>query len=943
MTDSSPVEDLESGGAAVGGEPVEQAVEATPVPAPKEPVRTPDLDVELESPLPARLAVGRGTSLFVYGSCFHRSRRVTDVQLLLDGVPTRPLAELMPRTDLFEALVAEKHSDPQAKLGSTAIGNAYRSAFWGFIDIPPRERPGQAEVGISVGLADGGREQAILGMIELEPDLAPLPEAPHLPDASPQHVAICMATYEPPLDLFERQVESIKAQTHRRWTCVISDDASNPELFEAMRRVVGDDPRFVLSRSPRRLGFYHNFERALRLAPPAAPFLCFCDQDDRWYPDKLEVLLRNIGSANLVYSDMRITDSEGKRISSTYWSHRRNAYSNLASVLIANTITGAASMFRRELLEFALPFPPRHGDAYHDHWVGLVALTLGKVRYVDRPLYEYVQHGRAAIGHARANADLGGGSLRDTVSRALSDPPSLFAGTRDIYFWDYCRLLLSARILRIRCGEQAPQRKRHALDLMLATQRSRAAVGWLALRRLRRFVGATETLDSEGSLLRGLAWRSVIGALSRGRDRPRTWTKADASLPPSPVELAGPRTEGLPWLSLARAKTQPLEVQVRGDAPARINILIPQIDLKHLFGGYIAKLNLAGALARRGHRVRLVAVDRSDRMPQNWRQRVESFSGLEGIFDRVEVAFGRDPGESLEMNPRDQLLASTWWTAYQANELLGSLERDRFVYVIQEYEPFTFPMGSMAALAEESYRFPHFALFSSELLRDFFRRRRIGVYAAGPEAGDRDSVAFENAITAVAPPTAAELARRESRRLLFYSRPESHAARNMFELGYMALAEALSQGTFDGWQLCGVGSVDGQRYVSVGSDATLEVLPRLSQDTYAELLPTFDVGLALMYTPHPSLVPIEMASAGLRVVTNSFENKTPEAMSRISANLIVAEPSITGVAAALKEAVATAGDSELRARGAAVNWPRDWDSALNDEVIDRLVSFIENC
>ena len=52
-----------------------------------------------------------------------------------------------------------------------------------------------------------------------------------------------------------------------------------------------------------------------------------------------------------------------------------------------------------------------------------------------------------------------------------------------------------------------------------------------------------------------------------------------------------------------------------------------------------------------------------------------------------------------------------------------------------------------------------------------------------------------------------------------------------------------------------------------------------------------------MYTPHPSLVPIEMASAGMLTVTNTFENKTAEALAAISANLIAAEPTIEAVAA----------------------------------------------
>jgi hypothetical protein len=37
-----------------------------------------------------------------------------------------------------------------------------------------------------------------------------------------------------------------------------------------------------------------------------------------------------------------------------------------------------------------------------------------------------------------------------------------------------------------------------------------------------------------------------------------------------------------------------------------------------------------------------------------------------------------------------------------------------------------------------------------------------------------------------------------------------------------------------------------------------------------------------MDTPHPSLVPLEMASAGMLVVTSTFENKTYDALRAIS-------------------------------------------------------------
>ena len=154
-------------------------------------------------------------------------------------------------------------------------------------------------------------------------------------------------------------------------------------------------------------------------------------------------------------------------------------------------------------------------------------------------------------------------------------------------------------------------------------------------------------------------------------------------------------------------------------------------------------------------------------------------------------------------------MASTWWTAHIAASALASLSGGRFLYLIQEYEPFTFPMGTYAALATDSYRLPHFGLFSSELLRDYFRRHGIGVFAEGTTAGDAASASFENAITPVDPPSAPDLARRETRRLLFYARPEPHAARNMFELGVLALGRAVEKGAFGvGWELRGIGTVE---------------------------------------------------------------------------------------------------------------------------------------
>ena len=84
-----------------------------------------------------------------------------------------------------------------------------------------------------------------------------------------------------------------------------------------------------------------------------------------------------------------------------------------------------------------------------------------------------------------------------------------------------------------------------------------------------------------------------------------------------------------------------------------------------------------------------------------------------------------------------------------------------------------------------------------------------------------------------------------------------------------------------------------------------------------------------------------MASAGMLAVTNTFENKTPEAMAAISSNLISAEPTIDRVAEALRAAAAEASDLERRVGGSAVRWSRDWNESFGDELLERVTASLE--
>jgi glycosyltransferase involved in cell wall biosynthesis len=471
------------------------------------------LDVRVQTEFPGGLPAGSRTAIFVLGACFHRRVRVRRTEIVVDGVATAADAERMPRLDLYR-----QDQNP----------HSYRSGFWAIV---PVEAPavGEIEVAIRATLADGTTAEAPVGRIPVS-DLPSIePEAIARAEGRGARVAIAMATFDPDPELFRNQVASIRAQTIDDWICVVSDDCTPLPAFERMRAVLDGDRRFMLSRSGRRLGFYKNFERALALVRSTTPYVALADQDDRWYPEKLQTLLDSLGDAQLVYSDQRVVDTGGRVVAEGYWTgQRRNNYTSLASLLIANTVTGAASLFRRELLDDALPFPEPPGDQFHDHWLGLVALSTGRIAYVDRPLYDYVQHESATLGHVAANVGVSRGAF---VARLLRGQwRGLFSGWRAAYFLAYCRLRLLAEVLLMRAGGAMDRRSRRTLRRFTRSERSPVGFTWLAVRGARRWFGQTETLGAERLLVQGILWRYLIKSLAAGRRRPSQRIPADASL-----------------------------------------------------------------------------------------------------------------------------------------------------------------------------------------------------------------------------------------------------------------------------------------------------------------------------------------------------------------------------------------------------------------------------
>lgn len=203
-----------------------------------------------------------------------------------------------------------------------------------------------------------------------------------------------------------KQIDSLLSQTYKDWFLYIKDDCSTDDtinIIKGYEKRYKDKIKVILSDKPTGSA-KNNFFSLLQYS--TSSYVMFCDQDDVWLPEKIqltynkmkEIEKENVDIPILVHTDLKVTDDKLNVISDSLLKMQNLDYNRdkLNNLLVQNIVTGCTIMVNRNLLKYIIEIPQY--AIMHDWWMALIASTIGKIGFINKPTILYRQHNENNVG-----------------------------------------------------------------------------------------------------------------------------------------------------------------------------------------------------------------------------------------------------------------------------------------------------------------------------------------------------------------------------------------------------------------------------------------------------------------------------------------------------------------------------------------------------------------
>ncbi|MDD3001238.1 MAG: glycosyltransferase [Candidatus Riflebacteria bacterium] len=201
-------------------------------------------------------------------------------------------------------------------------------------------------------------------------------------------ISIAMTVYNGEKYISE-QLESIAGQTLLPDELVICNDSSTDRSLSVLDELKKRAPFKVnIINHETNKGYAIAFNTAL--CKTSGDFVFLCDQDDCWFPNKIESVItafKENPQFLFVSHNAMCTDSNLKSLDKTLFD-----YDVIRNLEYGSAIHGCVTCIRRELLDYALPIPQSYT---FDRWFALLAQSLNLKFRIDSPLQYYRRHEKA--------------------------------------------------------------------------------------------------------------------------------------------------------------------------------------------------------------------------------------------------------------------------------------------------------------------------------------------------------------------------------------------------------------------------------------------------------------------------------------------------------------------------------------------------------------------
>ncbi len=211
------------------------------------------------------------------------------------------------------------------------------------------------------------------------------------------------------------QIESILAQQGVSVRLLVRDDGSTDATAEILQDY--QDKGFLEWYQGDNLKSAQSFMDLLQTAS-GAHYYAFADQDDVWYPHKLQAAVTCLSGCNdqptLYFSHKRVVDRELKPLGIE--DEAVNGL-ELGTSLLKCRVSGCTMVFNDALLRQLQTYRP-YRISMHDSWVLKVASAIGTV-VEDKGLFmDYRQHERNVVGSRKSAFDVFKIRVRSLFSRS---------------------------------------------------------------------------------------------------------------------------------------------------------------------------------------------------------------------------------------------------------------------------------------------------------------------------------------------------------------------------------------------------------------------------------------------------------------------------------------------------------------------------------------------